>query len=80
MRCMGYSISEIVRQLAFSRSKVYMDGEQKTVSHSINKWTVKRSLHRISFESLQTTRVSLLNRRHWAARIAWAGVHGIGNE
>ncbi|GFW67661.1 HTH_Tnp_Tc3_2 domain-containing protein [Trichonephila clavipes] len=45
------------------------------VSRTVNKRTVKSSLHRMSFGSRQSTGVPLLNARHRAARLAWARKH-----
>ncbi|GFU41291.1 HTH_Tnp_Tc3_2 domain-containing protein [Trichonephila clavipes] len=38
-------------------------------SCTISKWTVQRSLHRMSFGSRRPTGVPLLNARHRAARL-----------
>ncbi|GFS83695.1 HTH_Tnp_Tc3_2 domain-containing protein [Trichonephila clavipes] len=82
----GHSISEIVRQLGFSRSTVsrvyqeYMYSGQKIsdranfkgqfVSRTVSKRTVKHSLHRMGFGSRRSTRVPLLNARHQAGHLA----------
>ncbi|GFW41890.1 HTH_Tnp_Tc3_2 domain-containing protein [Trichonephila clavipes] len=85
---MGHSISEIARQLRFSRStvsRVYqeqMDGGQKTsdrlndgASLTVSKQTVQRLLHRMDFRRHRPTRVPLLNARHRAARLTWVREH-----
>ncbi|GFW92019.1 transposable element Tcb2 transposase [Trichonephila clavipes] len=63
-RRMGHSISEIVRQLGFSRS---------TVSKSYSKYTDYATLASpYDFGSRRPTRVPWLNACHRAAHLAWA--------
>ncbi|GFT89776.1 transposable element Tcb2 transposase [Trichonephila clavipes] len=81
VRRMRHSISEIVRQLRFSK----VDGVKKNIkntsmvngssSRKNSKRTVQRSLHRVGFRSHRPTRVPLLNARHRAAHLAWTRQH-----
>ncbi|GFT83900.1 HTH_Tnp_Tc3_2 domain-containing protein [Trichonephila clavipes] len=47
------------------------DGDSREVS----KRTVQRLFHRMGFGNRRPTRVTLLNARCWAARLAWAREH-----
>ncbi|GFW95029.1 transposable element Tcb2 transposase [Trichonephila clavipes] len=78
-KCIGHSISEIVRQLGFVRSIVsrvsqeYIDGGQKTRNQADCKGQFAFRVR--GFGNRRPTRVPLLNARHRAAGLSWARDH-----